>query len=72
MHKIYFKDRHSGFMNVILLFKDHRHDSATHVAIFRAVSARICMYIYIYIVCIYHSTVSHIGSFHPFTGHKDP
>jgi len=30
-----------GFMNVILLYSDLRHASATHVVIFRMVSARI-------------------------------
>jgi len=42
-----------GFMNVILLHSDHRHVSATHVVIFRVVSARIQN---IFIVCRDHST----------------
>jgi len=33
------------FMNVILLFIDHQHVVATHVAIFRMVSARIQIYL---------------------------
>jgi hypothetical protein len=36
---------HLGFMNVILLYGDHRHVSATRVAIFRVVSARIQIYL---------------------------
>jgi len=32
---------HFGFINVILLRNDHLHVSATHVAIFRLVRARI-------------------------------
>jgi len=35
---------HFAFMNVILLYSNHRHVSATHVAIFRVVSARIQTY----------------------------
>jgi hypothetical protein len=39
---------HFGFINVALLdiFSDHRHASATHVAVFRVVSARIQIYLY--------------------------
>ena len=33
-------------MNVILLHSDHRHVLATHVAIFREVSARIQIYLH--------------------------
>jgi hypothetical protein len=36
---------HFGFMNVILLYGDHRHVSFTRVAIFRTVSARIQIYL---------------------------
>ena len=32
------------FVNVIVLYSDHRHVSATHVVIFRAVSARLQIY----------------------------
>ena len=32
---------HFGFMNVILLYSDHRHVSATLVAIFNVISAKI-------------------------------
>ena len=32
-------------MNVILLHRDHRHVSFTHVAVFRVVSARIQIYL---------------------------
>jgi len=34
MYKIYLKDQqlHFGFMNVILLYSDYQHVSATHVA----------------------------------------
>ena len=35
---------HFGFMNIILLHINHRHVSATHMAIFRVVSARIQIY----------------------------
>jgi len=45
VHKI---DQHLqfGFMTVIVLHSDHRrHVSATHVAIFRVVSARIQKYL---------------------------
>jgi len=34
-----------GFMNLILLYSDHRHVSATRVAIFRVVSAIIPIYL---------------------------
>jgi len=40
--KIYF-----DFVIVILLHSKHRHVSATHVAIFRVVSARIQIYSYV-------------------------
>jgi hypothetical protein len=33
------------FMNVILLYSDHRHVSATRVAVFMVVSARIQIYL---------------------------
>jgi hypothetical protein len=36
---------HFGFVNVILLYSDHRHVSATRVAIFRVVSERIQLYL---------------------------
>jgi len=36
---------HFGFMNVILLYSDHRHVSATHMAIFRLVGAKIQLYL---------------------------
>ena len=36
---------HFGYMNVILLYSNHRHVSATDVDIFRVVSARIQTYI---------------------------
>jgi len=38
-----------GVMNVISLYRDNQHVSATHVAIFRVVSVRTEIYIYIYI-----------------------
>ena len=34
-----------GFMNVILLHSDHRHVSATLVAVFSVITARIPMYL---------------------------
>jgi len=34
-----------GFTNVFILYSDHRHVSAVHVAIFRVVSARIQIYL---------------------------
>ena len=34
-----------GFMKVILLFSDHQHVLATHVAIFMVVHARIQLYL---------------------------
>lgn len=34
-----------GFMNVILLFSDHQHVLATHVAVLRVVSAGIQIYL---------------------------
>jgi len=34
-----------GFMNVILLYSDHRHVLATHVANFRMASTRIQIYL---------------------------
>jgi len=37
---------HFGFMNVILLYGDHGHVSAIHMANFRVVSARIQIYLY--------------------------
>jgi hypothetical protein len=44
-----------GFMNVILLYSDLRHVSATHVAIFRVVNTRTQIRIYFntntYILC---------------------
>jgi len=36
---------HIGFMNVILLHSGHQNILATHVAIFRVVTARIQMYL---------------------------
>ena len=41
--EIYSKDQpmHFGCMNVMLLYSDNRHVSATHAAIFRVVSARL-------------------------------
>jgi hypothetical protein len=36
---------HFGFMDVILLYSNHVHVSATHVAIFRVVSARMQIYL---------------------------
>jgi len=36
---------HFRFMNVILLYSDHRHVSASRVTIFRVVSARIQIYL---------------------------
>jgi hypothetical protein len=50
------KQMHFGFMKLILLYSDYRHVSATHVEIFRVVSARI--QIYIFIVCQDHFTVT--------------
>jgi len=35
-----------GYMNVILLYSNHQHVSATHVDIFRVVGARIQICIY--------------------------
>jgi hypothetical protein len=35
-----------GCMNIIVLYSDHRHVSATHVAIFRALSTRTHKYIH--------------------------
>jgi len=39
---------HFGFMNVILLYSDRRHVSATHVAVFRVASARIHSIVQLY------------------------
>jgi hypothetical protein len=36
---------HLGFMNVISLHSDHRHVSATHVAIYRVVRGTIQIYL---------------------------
>jgi len=36
---------HFGLMHVILLYSDHWHVLATHVAIFRKLSARIQIYL---------------------------
>jgi len=44
---------HFGYMNVILLYSNYQHVSATHVDIFRMVSARIQ-------ICVY----SVLGSLH--------
>jgi len=44
---------HFVVWNVILLYSSHRHVSATHVAVFRVVSARK----HIFLECQYHSTV---------------
>jgi len=47
MYKIYYKHQQMDFgcMNVTLLHSNHRHDSASHVAILRVVSARIQIYL---------------------------
>jgi hypothetical protein len=34
-----------GFMSVILLYSDHVHTTANHVAIFRVISERIKLYL---------------------------
>jgi len=36
---------HFGFMHAVLLYSNNRHVSATHVSIFRVVSARIQIYL---------------------------
>ena len=36
---------HFGFMNVILLYNDHRLVSTTHVTVFMVVSARIQVHV---------------------------
>ena len=36
---------HFGLMSAILLYSDHRHVSATHMAIFSVASARIQIYL---------------------------
>lgn len=38
-----------GLINVILLYSNHRHVSATHVTIFRVLSARKQIYMYVHI-----------------------
>jgi len=48
---------HFGFMNVILLYSEHRHVSDTHVHIFKVVSARIQTYLY----CV--GTIPHLKSY---------
>ena len=47
MYKIYQKDLQIcfDFMNVILLYSDQTHVSATHVVIFRVVGARIQIFL---------------------------
>jgi hypothetical protein len=49
---------HFGYMNVILLYSNHQHVSATRVDFFRVISARIQIYIYIYTVGQDNSTVN--------------
>jgi len=47
LHKTLYKDQKElfGFMNVILLHSDHQYVSATRVAIFRVVRARMQIYL---------------------------
>jgi len=45
---------HFGCMNLILLYSDHRHVSATHEAIFRVVSERLQIYLPINIFIFLH------------------